>query len=162
MDRDIERQIATDMYKREHDRWYHWALFFFGSIASVFVVTHQSNGAVPVWAASLAASLVSLFWTAAADDILMTSHAWELTIHELENREESSARAFTLYWSYLNKNPWWTRVSLYVEFRRPRLTFILMWLGALTSVGFLILTMALWFGWTVETGPHSAGVPCVF
>jgi hypothetical protein len=38
-------EIAVRMFDREHDRWNSWAIFFFGSIASVFVVSDQTGGA---------------------------------------------------------------------------------------------------------------------
>ena len=77
-------EIAVKMYHREHDRWYQWALFYLGSIASVFVVWGHIEKDVPLIIPCVFGFILSAFWVLASLDIRASTNAWRETITALQ------------------------------------------------------------------------------
>jgi hypothetical protein len=75
---------AVGCFLREHDRWNHWMLFFFGLIAAIFVAWQQLRASVPLWAACLAASGVACLWVVAAVNIRVSAVTWFEVARRLE------------------------------------------------------------------------------
>lgn len=75
---------AIDLYKHQHDRWNHWALFFFGLIASVFVIRNNAQQIIPIWVAALLASVLSAIWVIVAQSIRATTKSWLAIVKKLE------------------------------------------------------------------------------
>jgi hypothetical protein len=96
-------EVAVELYKREHDRWNHWALFFFGGIGGTFVISGQlAELALPavklvIFAvASTVCTIVSLMWTIAAMSIRSSTLSWHRVIRILES-EPVAVGAFELF-----------------------------------------------------------------
>src|SRR4030042_5413231 len=77
-------EVSVTMFNREHDRWNQWALFFFGSIVSVFVL-EEKVAVIPSWFSPLLACVISVMWVAVAMSIRRSTTAWQETILELED-----------------------------------------------------------------------------
>ena len=129
-------QVAVEMYKREHERWHQWALFFLGLIAGVFVIWGQICHVIPLWVASAVAAVLSLMWTVAACALRATTGGWESTIKKLEceNKGLSDGAAFSLFRDEVLSGG---LVSV---------TRMLMFSGVLSTLAFLALTVALLCG----------------
>src|SRR5882672_3349318 len=72
------------MYRHQHERWNHWIIFFFGSIASAFVLRQQAPSNIPLWLIDLFAAGLSVVWVLAASSLRATSGAWRSTIRDIE------------------------------------------------------------------------------
>jgi hypothetical protein len=91
-----EREIAIQMYEREHSRWNQWALFFFGSITSVFVLYNQLRCILPLRIPLLVSAGLSILWVLVAQSIRRTTWAWRQVILDLE-KVENAGKAFELF-----------------------------------------------------------------
>jgi len=60
---------AVECFLREHDRWNHWTVFFFGLIAAIVIAWQQLRGSIPLAVACLAAAVVACLWVVAAVNI---------------------------------------------------------------------------------------------
>ena len=89
-------EVAVTMYHREHDRWSKWALFFFGSVASVFVLWGELRS-IPLWVPALVATSLSLCWVMVALDIRASTCTWRAVALEIEASPDGSGRPFALY-----------------------------------------------------------------
>jgi hypothetical protein len=102
-------EISVTMFKHQHDRWNQWALFFFGSIVSVFVIKEKSD-VVPSWISPLLASFLSLIWVVVAISIRRTTTAWQETIFQLEKEnsiEDNLLPIFHIQEKFWKKSdPW--------------------------------------------------------
>ncbi|MEW6659330.1 MAG: hypothetical protein AB1424_11790 [Thermodesulfobacteriota bacterium] len=88
-------EVAVKMYHREHNRWSQWALFFFGSIAGIFVLSEKHAGSIPFWLSCFVASLLSGIWVVVAQNIRATTYSWMQVILRIEcNEEVSTFHAF--------------------------------------------------------------------
>ena len=83
------KEVALEMYKREHVRWNQWALFFFGTIAAVFVAWDKLSDIVPFWICALVASFLSCAWSLAALSIRATTDAWRAVLERLEDGRDT-------------------------------------------------------------------------
>lgn len=90
-------ETAVAMYQREHDRWNQWALFFFGSIASVFVAWSQISQAVSLLVPALLSFVLSILWVLVALNIRATTRAWFDTILVLECGRPSNSPPFSMF-----------------------------------------------------------------
>jgi len=75
---------AVDCFLREHDRWNHWMLFFYGAVVSVFIGWYQLRATVPLWAACFIASAIAWVWVMAAINIRISAVTWFETARRLE------------------------------------------------------------------------------
>jgi hypothetical protein len=75
---------AIAWYQMDHNRWNHWAVFFLGSIASIFILHSHIKNEFPVWAASGVAAFVSFMWVCAGQSIRATSKAWRDVVKAIE------------------------------------------------------------------------------
>jgi len=102
-------EVSITMYKHQHVRWNQWALFFFGSIVSVFVL-EEKVVIIPCWISPLLACFLSVIWVAVAISIRRTTKAWRETIFQLENDniiEDNVIKAFHIQEEKWKKyNPW--------------------------------------------------------
>lgn len=69
-------EAAVTMYRREHERWHNWALFFFGSVGGIFLVHQQAKDLVPLSVAAVMASVVSFLWVWVSLGIRGWEQAW--------------------------------------------------------------------------------------
>lgn len=94
-------EIAIQMYRHQHERWNQWALFFFGSIISVFLLWGQISSYVPLVVPAILAFVLSIFWVLVALSIRGTTRSWLRTILDLEEAEgqeqPETLRAFHLF-----------------------------------------------------------------
>jgi hypothetical protein len=81
-------ETAVKMYYREHDRWIQWALFFFGFISGIFVLSAKYPKLIPFALPCFVALLVSIMWVAVALNIRATTFSWEKVIKRIERNEE--------------------------------------------------------------------------
>jgi hypothetical protein len=75
---------AVKMFHREHDRWTQWALFFFGSIASIFVLSQYLTNMIPQWVFCGLAAFTSFSWILAGLNIRASTYAWRQVVMALE------------------------------------------------------------------------------
>lgn len=80
-------QAAVKMFHREHDRWNQWALFFFGSVSAIFLLSGQLTE-IPKFLFCLAAAFVSLAWVIAGQNIRASTGSWRGVIMDLEKGEK--------------------------------------------------------------------------
>lgn len=82
--RDQGYEIAVRMFQREHDRWIHNALVFFGSLVSAYLICETLEDLMPI-SAVLALALIIAFVTVCVSlSIRGTSDAWRDTIRTIE------------------------------------------------------------------------------
>lgn len=133
-------EAAVSMYKSEHSRWNQWALFFFGSIASVFVISERIEEFVPPWVPAAVACLVSILWVLVSTAIRRSSEAWRKTLRDIErSKEKESAQPFVIQKEYYdNFNVWKDlKPSLF------SVTYHLRLLGVIATISFLVLAVQL-------------------
>jgi Ca2+/Na+ antiporter len=97
-----EKELAVSMYHREHTRWNHWALFFFGSIVSLFVLYGHVRIILPLWVPLFICLILSIMWILVALNIRATTRSWEETIIGLGSNL-NSGQAFQLFREHLEK-----------------------------------------------------------
>ena len=139
---------AIELYKHQHDRWNHWALFFFGLMASVFVTHHYSNHAIPLKAAYLFAALISAAWVCAALSIRASTYSWLQVIHRLETLSEADQTGFRLFHEFEIEQGRRDRMADLIQTmkfwtKEPylRVTRLIMLIGVGLVVGFLTLAV---------------------
>lgn len=89
-------QQALDFYKQQHDRWYQWAIFFFGVVASVFVVHDHVQKTIPVWIAFLTSSVFSTLGVCALLNIRASSDCWRRIAERLDGLNDEGRASFKL------------------------------------------------------------------
>ena len=146
-------ETAVEMYKHQHDRWNQWALFFFGSIISVFVLWGQVSTYVPLVIPATLAFVLSIFWVLVAISIRATTRAWLETILELEEAMENvqSAKPFHIFKkhesSFSVRTDFLDTLRLYRAEPYRRVTRILTLVGVLSVVLFgLLIAICVWKG----------------
>lgn len=82
--RDATYSAAVQCFLREHDRWNHWMLFFFGLVAAIFVAWQHLSETVPLWMACFLAAAVTLVWLIAAEDLRASAWSWYETAKHIE------------------------------------------------------------------------------
>jgi hypothetical protein len=141
--------FAYEMYKREHDRWRDWSIFFLGSIGSIFLVWKEFDYLIPIWIASILSMFMSLFWIFVSLSIRSTTDAWKETIIELENTPENTKSMEIFYdklklqkgrFQDLKETVWifgetWWKKELF------SVTRTLTWVGIFSFIFFLIVTI---------------------
>ncbi len=141
---------AVRMFDREHDRWNQWALFFFGSIVSVFVIAGQAQLALPLWLPWTLASLLSITWFLVAVGIRASTHAWRQTVKTIENNG-GLGRPFEIVEAELAKFSRWREVLDTLRFLSwptwTSVTRMLMLLGLLAAILFAVVAVATATGW---------------
>lgn len=152
-------KVAVTMYHREHDRWSQWALFFFGSVVSVFVLWRNLGSAIPLWVPSLVAFVLSVCWVMVALNIRASTFAWRDVALEIESMPEGSGRPFALY---AEKAKLFSRrrdlcVTLFYWRTESffSVTRILTILGVLSALLFLVLAVLSMFGLVVAPRPDA-------
>lgn len=141
-----EREIAIQMYEREHSRWNQWALFFFGSITSVFVLYNQLQSILPIRIPLLASACLSILWVLVAQSIRRTTWSWRQVILELE-RDETAGKAFELFKQKGKRFSGWRDLGQTLQLWRAepyqRVTRILTLIGILSALSFLVLAIII-------------------
>ena len=127
------------MFHREHDRWRQWALFFFGFIASIFVLSEKHECIIPFWLACYVASLLSAIWVYVAQNIRATTHSWMKVIESIEN--EQTGKAFSTFQKYLDEYPHYydLLITLYFNHKIQKTWKSVTRLLALIGVGLSLL-----------------------
>jgi len=97
-----EKELAVSMYHREHSRWNHWALFFFGSIVSLFVLYGHVKIILSLWVPLFICFILSIMWILVALNIRATTRSWEETIIDLGSNL-NNGQAFQLFIERLEK-----------------------------------------------------------
>jgi L-lactate permease len=138
-------EISVTMYKHQHDRWNQWALFFFGSIVSVFVLEEKVE-IITSWISLLLASFLSIIWVAVAISIRRTTTAWRDTIFQLEKDniiKDNEVNVFHIQEEIWKKTDPWTdlkvTVCLWNMETFKSVTRMLTLIGLLSSVFFFLL-----------------------
>ena len=141
MDNSEKIKLAYDMLKHEHTRWNQWAIFFLGSIASIFIVGKNitfGNTSIPCYILAALSSFVSLLWIIYALAIKRSTLGWHKTIIEIESKDENES--FNLMEIFKEKSdcsPFdgkWKLLSV---------TNMLFVFGCMAYVCFLVLTILL-------------------
>jgi len=136
-------EAALAMYAREHDRWYQWALFFFGAIGGIFYVAGSVNA--PFFVAPTLSSVISLMWVGVASNIRATTDCWRDTLLELESESSSEAGAFLIFKRRLEAYGYAQDFLKTLQFWRRRtytsVTRLLVLCGLLSSVAFITITV---------------------
>jgi hypothetical protein len=81
---DAAYSAAVECFVREHERWNHWMVFFFGFIAAIFVAWQQLRPSLPLSVACYSASVISCLWTVAAINIRASATTWFEIARQLE------------------------------------------------------------------------------
>jgi len=68
---------------------------FFGSVASIFVLSSGHGKVIPFWLSCLLAAVISLAWVVSAQNIRASTDSWRKVIIELESGQ--SVQAFSRY-----------------------------------------------------------------
>lgn len=100
---DSDYDTAVKMFHAEHARWNQWALFFFGTIAGIFVLAEKNL--IPGWLSFFVASFVSLCWVAVAQNIRASTDSWRDVIFDIENHKH--VKVFQAYNKYCKDWPRW-------------------------------------------------------
>lgn len=145
-------EAAVKMFHREHDRWRQWALFFFGFIASIFVLSEKHESIIPFWFACCVASLLSAIWVCVVQNIRATTHSWMKVIESIEN--EQTGRAFPTFQKYLKEYQHFydLLITLYFNHKKHKtwksVTRLLALLGVVSCLLFFIIgTRAFLITW---------------
>ena len=141
-----ERKIAIKMYQHEHSRWSQWALFFFGSIASAFVLYDQLKCVLPVRVPLVVSAFLSLLWVLVAQSIRRTSWAWRAVILALE-KDDKAGKAFELFDQKKREFSGWrdfgNTMKLWTAEPYLRVTRILVFIGILSAIMFIALAITV-------------------
>jgi hypothetical protein len=139
-----EREIAIEMYKNEHTRWNQWAVFFFGSIVSLFVLYDKIQSFIPLWIPLSIGCILSIIWIFVALSIRMSTRSWDYTIRALEKNKDIR-KAFELFTMYNEHFSRWCdfRRTMQLWKKEPylRVTRIVTLFGVLSAACFLILAI---------------------
>jgi hypothetical protein len=140
---------AIEMYKHQHERWNHWALFFFGLIASVFVIRNNAQQTIPFSVAALLASILGAAWVCVALIIRATNYSWLLIIQRLEDMTEEDRDKFKLFQEYGHElkrrnhlGDLWETLQVWTREPYRRVTRLITLLGLLMALDFFILFLA--------------------
>ena len=154
---------AIDMYRQQHVRWNHWAVFYFGLIATVFLVHHQCPQFVPLSVAALAAALLSCVWVCVALSIRATSEGWRLVVQKLESLSQEQRESFPLFQEFDKQLEGYCRCqdlqrTLKVWTAEPylRVTRLLTLVGVILAGAFFVLFVACLIG-TPDATQELAG-----
>jgi hypothetical protein len=90
-------KTAADFYKQQHDRWNHWAVFFFGLIASVYVIRNYNQELIPAWFAHLTAMAISIVWVWVALNIRASTFAWLQVRKRLEELPDANRETIRIF-----------------------------------------------------------------
>ena len=141
MDNSDKIKLAYDMLKHEHTRWNQWAIFFLGSIASIFFVGKSivfGSTSIPMYILTALSSLVSFFWILAALAIKRSTLGWHKTIIEIEARNQG--KPFNLM-EIFKRNSNCSAFDGKWKFRS--VTNMLFLFGCMSFIFFLIVTIFL-------------------
>lgn len=135
-------ETAVRMYDRQHDRWGTWALFFFGSIASVFALASQVE-ALPRWIPCFVASLLSVMWVCVAIGIRGATEAWSKTVVSIEGGKCRDEGPFQQFEKRVRSHDYGADFLSTLKFWRGTtyrsVTRMVTWLGILAAVMFFVL-----------------------
>jgi hypothetical protein len=152
------------MYHREHDRWNQWALFFFGSIVTVFLLWDQVK-TFPLWVPALICFLLSCMWVAVALSIRASTWAWREAVKEIEAQPTSDGPAFKTFEDKLDKfkrlGDLRTTLTRWRSESFMRVTRMLTLLGVMAALIFLALSVASYGGWIKNDAQLRSNPPCV-
>jgi hypothetical protein len=143
-------EAAVKMFHREHDRWRQWALFFFGFIASIFVLSEKHADIIPFWVPCYVAALLSAIWVCVAQNIRATTYSWKKVIESIENDE--TVKAFPTFEEYLKEYERFKDLRITLRFgwkTWQSVTRLLSLLGVGSSILFFItgtLAFIKWLG----------------
>ena len=146
-------QTAVEMYKQEHTRWYQWALFFSGSVGSVFVVGEKLH--VLVWIQCVISAIVSFMWVLAGINIRLSTKYWLKTIKEIEQEgAENPVKPFVCFDEKMECDKRWQELWRILcpcgNKTMFSVTAQLVRLGILAFIVFAVFTV-FWFVWWVRS-----------
>ena len=134
-------QHAYEMLRHEHTRWNQWAVFFLGSIASIFAVwqTEILKALVPSFAVTMIASIMSLAWVLAALGIKRSTNAWRNTILDLEGQLDGRKpqSAMLLFEKYVKQSAFHSGIKI------QSVTSMLLLFGVISCTFFSAVTIVL-------------------
>ena len=139
------------MYKQEHIRWNQWALFFFGTLASLSIAWAKLPAIVPLWIPALIAFFLNCAWFMTALSIRATTDAWESVIRRLEDNNNLDEKPFHMFREELKKqDSRWNDLYKTIAFWRRiwwreymfSVTRVLTLIGLLLAISFLTLAVA--------------------
>lgn len=143
-------ETAVKMFYREHARWNQWALFFFGSMISIFVLGEKVNCHIPAWVPPLLACIVSVMWIAVGTTIRASTDAWRKTILELEDKgqyEKTEVKVFHIQEGKWHEFNHWNDLKTTLHFwKKETITSVsrmLVLFGIISALVFLLLFIAI-------------------
>ena len=114
--RDAAYAAAVQCFLREHDRWNHWMLFFFGFVAAIFVAWQRLIPLIPLWLACFSAAMVTVVWLIAAENIRASSWSWYETAKEIER---GCPEAFNTRDEYFERHSRWSDYAATLKLFTP-------------------------------------------
>ena len=145
----LSYQAAVTMYNREHDRWYQWALFFFGAVGGIFYVAGHIDA--PKFVAPSLSCLVSLMWVGVASNIRATTDCWRETLVELESGHEVEQGAFQVFKQKLDiydfSGDFGKTLRIWRRQTYTSVTRLLVLSGMLSCFAFLVITIISLVAW---------------
>ena len=140
---------AVQGYLREHDRWYQWALFFLGSIGSIFLVQSSLDGHFPIALACAVAFVLSCIWVQVSLNLRASMRSWTTTLWTLEDNEVAGSlpTTFAVFDHKVRHWSQWRDLRETLRFwshdTRTSVSRILVLFGITAAMFFLAVTVAL-------------------
>lgn len=125
--------------------------FFFGFIASIFILSEKHADIIPFWLSCYVASLLSAIWVCVAQNIRATTYSWKKVIESIENDE--TLKAFITFQRYLDEYSQFDDllITLYFNYESHEtwksVTRLLALLGVISFILFFILGTLAFITW---------------
>ena len=141
---------ALRMLKHEHVRWYQWGIFFFVSVASVFVIRQQTQSdcadpSVSLGAAAIVAAILSLLWTCAATGIRCSSDSWHRTLKHYEDSPQDPKGPFHIFEDVRGRQHWmndlWQTLRFWHKDTFLSVSRTPVWVGIIVTFSFSALAV---------------------
>lgn len=136
-------KTAVQMHVFQHQRWNQWCLFFFGSIASVFVLWAQFKAIVPLWVPASLGLIISVAWVYSALGIRSVNLVWQEIIEDLEDGPDTDLKIHHEFVRRRKVFSHWGEFIEVLKFWQPRTRYSvsrhLIWFGLISALAFLAL-----------------------
>ena len=140
MKKDEALKLANAKIEHEHSRWNTWAIFFFGSIISVFTVWSQFKDIIPSYVPCIMGALISFIWVFVALGTRRVSASWVKVIKYIEASNSDDFKPNKLYKQYEGEH---SICEDFFDFSLFRVTKVLTYAGIVSFMIFIVLGLIL-------------------
>jgi len=138
MNKDEAMKFASAKVDHEHSRWNTWALFFFGSLVSIFTVWSQFKSSLPSYIPFLSCAILSFLWIFVALGTRRVTASWVKVITRIERSSSKQFRPNSNYKRYEKVHSFSKDMLRFSPFR---VTQVLTYMGIVLMVVFLALAV---------------------